>query len=237
MDTYETPINLVNEFRDTEVVAFLFGSSWSKGKPGEFYKDIIEFTRRHPHRFKCIYVSIDTDSTGFKQNTSNKPWLAMVWNDGSNLPISNHEDADEPIGPLAGSEDFLLAGEEDLESDLAEEDTTGKVYTRPFARVHLASKLGVLGVPTLVVYSLTQKKVLNYNVRPDLLLPERAETTWEAWHRGESADLSFTELLHKMRWTIVLLIFAIIYSLSVKLGGEDYNFLARWVLALAPKVA
>lgn len=94
-DPYGKGVDLKKEFRDTEVVGFLFGSSWSQGKVEEFYKvrfcshtgtlnwvrkiaqDIVTFSRRHPHRFKCIYCSVDTDEAAYKQNTENRPWLAM----------------------------------------------------------------------------------------------------------------------------------------------------------------
>lgn len=112
------------------------------------------------------------------------------WNDGSNLPSSTHEEATTPPA-LARDEHYLLADEADLESP----DTSS--YTRPYSRVHLASKWDIWAVPTLVVYHLQNDKrehvgkVLNWKVRPEMLEGDaKREKTWQAWEKGESADLS-----------------------------------------------
>ena len=104
------------------------------------------------------------------------------------LPNASHEDVDE-VPHLARDEDFLLADEQDFEPS-APNDHIG--YTRPYSRVHLAAKWLVLSVPTLIVYDLRTHKVINWNVRPELMKPDRADQTWRSWLKGESANLSIS---------------------------------------------
>ena len=92
--------------------------------------------------------------------------------------------------------------------------------------MHLASKFGVLATPTLVVYHVPSGRVINSNVKPDLLHEARAAQTWDDWQKGIAADLSFggasripssltsSELLRKSRWTIAFALFALIYSVN-----------------------
>jgi Na+/pantothenate symporter len=47
--------------------------------------------------------------------------------------------------------------------------------------------------------------------------------------KGRVPGFPLAETFWKMRWTVALLIFAIIYHLSVRFGGAEYNFLANFV--------
>ena len=90
------------------------------------------------------------------------------------------------MAPLTAQ--FLLNDEIDLDDALARDDPTA--YVRPFSRVHLACKLGVLATPTLVIYHVPSRRILNSSVKPDLLQDHRAAQTWDDWQKGVSADLS-----------------------------------------------
>lgn len=115
----------------------------------------------------------------------------MVWNDGSSLPDStppspaSDQEPEEP--QLHNSENFLLASEPDIDEALSHTDTSGEAYLRPFSRVHLAAKLNILAAPTLCVYSVEKKKMLDWNVRISRLQEGSRNETWERWEKGESS--------------------------------------------------
>ncbi|KAM0756377.1 hypothetical protein T439DRAFT_376580 [Meredithblackwellia eburnea MCA 4105] len=157
-DTHGKQVNLKQEFRDAKVVLFYFGSTW-QGSSNEPYNVIDKFARRHPHQLKVIYCSCDSSEANFKENMKGKPWLAMEWDDGSNLePPSPNPTSPFPPPSSTPREPFLLATDHDLESDLHTTDPSGSLYLRPFSRVHLAEKFQVLGVPGVVVYGLGKRK-------------------------------------------------------------------------------
>jgi hypothetical protein len=172
---------------------FLFGSEWalSRGGIASFYQDVFKYASANSHRFKLVYVSIDTDVDAFRRAVAHKPFLlSMEFHDGSNLPSSSHDDG--PIPPLARDEHYLLADDPDMEpeGERDPESTEPPVYARPFSRAHLAGKWGIVKVPTLLVYDLRTGQILNRNVQPALVTPDRVEKTWEAWQMGDSANLS-----------------------------------------------
>lgn len=68
----------------------------------------------------------------------------------------NEEFANAP--KLHNDEDFLLAGEVDIDASLSLTDTAGTSYLRPYSRVHLASKLDIISAPTLSIYHLPSKR-------------------------------------------------------------------------------
>jgi len=118
----------------------------------------------------------------------------MAWNDGSSLPDSTppspsiDSDSKEDSEPtLHNSENFLLASEPDIDEALSHTDTSGEAYLRPFSRVHLAAKLNILAAPTLCVYSVENKKMLDWNVRVARLKDGSGDETWERWEKGEGS--------------------------------------------------
>ncbi|SGY14758.1 BQ5605_C013g07090 [Microbotryum silenes-dioicae] len=205
--------NLQHTFRDAKVVLFMFGSTWP-GMSREPYQLVERFARENPHRCKVVYVSVDTSEATFNSQIQGKPWLAMEWNDGSNL--SEGSDSSDHGVP---SEPFLLAGDTDLEEDLHHSDPQGSLYTRPYSRVFLAEKHGVLGVPNLLVYHLEKREVLTTHARFDLLKPERWQGTWEKWERGEKISFSLGDVFGAMKWTLAFAAAGTAYLAAVHLGG------------------
>lgn len=202
VDSHGKPVNLKRYFQDCKVVALYFSSQWAGMPLKEYQRTITDFQSRHPHEFKVIYVSVDVDEEWYKAGVEGKPWVSMVWNDGSSLPSersggsnsgaaggfgsnlnaaaagkqgqhsnqSSSDDAstgspptpvngDELVDPpkLYNDEDFLLAGEIDIDASLSLTDTAGTSYLRPYSRVHLASKLDLIAAPTLAIYHLPSK--------------------------------------------------------------------------------
>lgn len=136
----------------------------------------------------------------------------MVWNDGSSLPTDSIDAAaskdfgsntDKPRGEKSGDnaaddelpnqprlyndEDFLLANEIDIDATLSITDTAGTSYLRPYSRVHLASKLDILAAPTLAIYHLPSRRLIEKNARIKRMQEKERHETWEHWSRGEGA--------------------------------------------------
>ncbi|KAH8918695.1 hypothetical protein BT69DRAFT_1267490, partial [Atractiella rhizophila] len=155
-------VDLMKELgSDVKAVGFLFAASWTRSSV-EAYKGLLDFARWQPHRFKLVYVSVDTDEKTYHANVLGREWLAMEWNDGSNLPSDRDPSDTTPLPPLSRNESFLLPFEPDLDFSLSLEDPTGAQYTRPYSRVFLAEKYGVLGVPNLLVYHTGKRKMVDW---------------------------------------------------------------------------
>ncbi|BGP17613.1 hypothetical protein JCM10213_001264 [Rhodosporidiobolus nylandii] len=213
---YAKPVDLQREFADAKVVLFFFGATWPGSSPEPF--DVVrQFAARHPHQCKVVYVSIDQTEQAYEQNTRQKPWLAMEWNDGSNTTSSPEGESDTPALPPL--EPFLLAGDPDLEEDLHASDPKGELYLRPYSRVHLAEKWNVLGVPNLAVYHPASQKILSYHARFDLLKPGKADPTWEKWSKGEKIQFGAGDLFYALRWSIGAAVLATGYLAAVRSGA------------------
>ncbi|KAN0061835.1 hypothetical protein ACQY0O_005828 [Thecaphora frezii] len=237
VDAHGEPVDLKRTFRDTKVVGFYFASQWAGQPLKEYHQAIAQFSRRHPHEFKAIYVSVDVDEQWYKAGTANKPWISMVWNDGSSMPTertdartSPSSDELEELPKLYNNEDFLLANETDIDESLSHTDRSGEAYLRPFSRVHLAAKLNIVAAPTLCIYHLESGKMLEWNVRMSRLTQsqQRADETWERWKKGErSASFGLQDALTSAPLTWFALLLAIIYWLAIYFGGEEYNIVRK----------
>ncbi|GAA5991078.1 hypothetical protein JCM10908_006528 [Rhodotorula pacifica] len=234
---YGKEVDLEREFVDTKLVLFLFGATW-RGSIMTPYENVADFARRHPHQCKVIYVSADSSERVFEQNTRQKPWLAMEWNDGSNMetpgaPIdesaadpNNNTPASEPLEP------FLLAGDPDLEDEVHHSDPKGELYLRPYSRVYLAEKWDVLGVPNLVVYHLPTRRILTQHARFDLLKAGNSESTWAKWSEGEKIEFGVADLAYALRWSIALAVLAISYAVSVRIGAIP-DVITEWTTSFS----
>lgn len=268
VDNGGSPVNLKQYFRDCKVVALYFSSQWAGMPLKEYHKTITDFQAKHPHEFKVIYVSVDVDEEWYKAGVQDKPWVSMVWNDGSSLPSERGEASevtsakagfgsnlnprssasssaehsaqyssddgsatfDSPLIDLSSppklynEEDFLLAGEVDIDSTLSLTDTAGTSYLRPYSRVHLASKLDILAAPTLAIYHVPSKKLIERNARMRRMQDGERHETWERWSRGEgSGGLSFKDALQSNKVMVFVSLVSLLYFVLVQLGGEKYN--------------
>lgn len=240
VDAHGVPVDLRKTFRDTKVVGFYFASQWAGQPLKEYHQTISDFCRQHPHEFKAIYVSVDVDEQWYKAGVKDKPWISMVWNDGSSMPAERADrtaansdgDLDE-LPQLYNNEDFLLANEQDIDESLSHTDKSGEAYLRPFSRVHLAAKLNIIAAPTLCIYHVQSGKMLEWNVRMGRLSSNRSRETWEKWLAGESAaNFGFTDALSVAPYTILIGLVALLYFIVVKVGGEEYNVLKRTLHSL-----
>lgn len=125
---------------------------------------------------------------------------------------------------LHNEEDFLLANEIDIDASLMLTDTAGTSYLRPYSRVHLASKLDILAAPTLAIYHVPSRRLIERNVRVRRMQENEREETWARWERGEGAGgIGFVDALHRNKFMLVLSFFSLAYFLLVRVGGEKYN--------------
>lgn len=219
VDGYGRPVDLRRTFRDTKVVAFYFASQLAQRAEKDYDRAVANLCRAHPHEFKAVYVSVDMDERYFAAATRNQPWLAMVWDDGSSVDA----DADE-----GGGESFLLAGDEDLDESVVAADAPGTCYVRPFSRVYMADKFDVLVAPTLVIYHVGTRTVLDRGVRAHKLRYGGEEEAAARWLRGErTPSLSAFDVVQLAPWTVVLALVAALYAVVVAVGGEEFHVLRR----------
>ncbi|CAO1620816.1 unnamed protein product [Jaminaea pallidilutea] len=272
------PIDLQKYFRDCKVLALYFSSQWAGMPLKEYQKIITDFQSKHPHEFKVVYVSVDVDEEWYKAGVEGKPWVSMVWNDGSSLPSersdytastgfgsnlkassaadrrsgaasSGSDDGSsgvntpltpsEPLPPvkLHNEEDFLLAGEIDIDSSLSLTDTAGTSYLRPYSRVHLASKLDILAAPTLAIYHVPTRRLIERNARMRRMQEHEGPETWARWSKGEGAGgLGLQDAIHSNRAMVLVALLSLGYFLMVKIGGPEFNFIPRLLGQVEQKV-
>lgn len=235
VDTHGQPVDLRRMFRDTKIVGFYFASQWAGQPLKEYHQAISDLCRAHPHEFKAIYVSVDVDEQWYKAGVQDKPWMSMVWNDGSSMPTERSDRTAAPVSPdgdldelprLYNNEDFLLANENDIDESLSHTDKSGEAYLRPFSRVHLAAKLNIIAAPTLCIYHLESGKMLEWNVRMGRLASHRVDETWQKWQQGERAsNFSIQDVFAIAPYTILLAALAAVYYVVVLFAGPEYNVL------------
>ncbi|CBQ73053.1 conserved hypothetical protein [Sporisorium reilianum SRZ2] len=237
VDAYGVPVDLRQTFRDTKVVGFYFASQWAGQPLKEYHQAIADFCRHHPHEFKAVYVSVDVDEQWYKAGVKDKPWISMVWNDGSSMPAERADRTAAPSSPdgdldelprLYNNEDFLLANETDIDESLSHTDKSGEAYLRPFSRVHLAAKLNIIAAPTLCIYHVPSGKMLEWNLRMGRLSAHRSKDTWDKWCAGESASsFSVGDAFAVAPYTFLVAILAVLYFVFVRFAGEEYNVLRK----------
>lgn len=224
IDGYGHPVDLRRAFRDTKVVAFYFASQLAQRAEKDYDRAVANLCRAHPHEFKAVYVSVDMDERYFAAATRNQPWLAMAWDDGSSADADECEEADAD----AGGESFLLAGDDDLDESVVAADAAGTCYVRPFSRVFMADKFDVLVAPTLVIYHVGTRTVLDRGVRAHKLRYGGEEEAAAHWLRGErTPSLNAFDVVQLAPWTVVLALVAALYALVVAVGGEEFHVLRR----------
>ena len=150
--------------------------------------------------------------------TRNQPWLSMTWDDGSSA------ENDDEGGESPEAESFLLAGDADIEESVVAADTQGLCYVRPFSRVYMADKLDVLAAPTLVIYHVGTRQILDRHVRVQKLRYGGEEEVIAHWLEGNrTPGFNFMDFVQLSPWTVVLAILAAVYATMVAIGGQKFN--------------
>ncbi|KAH9810587.1 hypothetical protein DFH28DRAFT_1085542 [Melampsora americana] len=168
-------------FRDCEVVGFFFATLWNPHKE-KFQNHVLEFTQHHPHRFKCIYVSIDSKKSDFELATRDKAWVHMTWNDGSKRREEGRKKSK-----------FILPFEHELLNEIFSTSNPPISDPRPISRISLVQHLNILSTPTLSIYHLKKQVWLERNVRMNLFeSKEQREHAWDLWQRGEQIGFNWS---------------------------------------------
>ncbi|POW09911.1 hypothetical protein PSHT_08892 [Puccinia striiformis] len=118
-------------FRDCKVVGFFFFINMEI-RSRIIQQNVMELCNRNPHRFKCIYVSIDSTKQDFISATKDKPWINMIWDDGSNM-----ESEEKP--KIIQKVDFITPIEQDLIKKIIAGKLDIKQDSRFFSRVGLCA--------------------------------------------------------------------------------------------------
>jgi len=206
-------------FRECKVVGFLFSMNW-RYDPKAFQTHVVQLCLRNPHRFKCIYVSVDSCKEDFDRATKDKPWFNMIWEDGSNVEedsqVKPQLDFITPMEPERIKRIFWRgAGDHKRE----EEDDDG----RPLSRVGLCAGAEVLYAPTLMIYHVESGRWLERCVAAGVIeTREKREEALERWERGESLGVTWTDILVGLRWAILFSSIGLIYCLLVRFD-DAYN--------------
>lgn len=159
--------------------------------------------------------NINTPSTSTQHSAQSSSDEKTIGDDADDLPAQPK---------LHNEEDFLLANEIDIDASLSLTDTAGTSYLRPYSRVHLASKLDILAAPTLAIYHIPSRKLIERNVRVRRMQENEREETWARWDKGEGAGgIGFRDALHQNRFMLWVSLISLVYFLLVKIGGEKYN--------------
>ncbi|KAH9456722.1 hypothetical protein MJO28_006790 [Puccinia striiformis f. sp. tritici] len=212
-------------FRDCKVVGFFFSSIWKYDRES-FQQNVMELCNRNPHRFKCIYVSIDSTKQDFISATKDKPWINMIWDDGSNM-----ESEEKP--KIIQKVDFITPIEQDLIKKIIAGKLDIKQDSRFFSRVGLCAGLEVLFAPTLMIYHLESRTWLEHNVSHGAVgSREKREIALETWEKGQRLTLSIMDILVGLRWAILISTVGIVYFILVR-ADDSYNLvhLVEWFMS------
>ncbi|KNZ50870.1 hypothetical protein VP01_41g6 [Puccinia sorghi] len=184
-----------------------------------FQTNVMELCQRNPHRFKCIYVSIDSCKQDFDRATRDKPWFNMIWEDGSNV---QQDEKDKPqldfMTPMEQERiKQILSGGEGDNKKREEEDG------RPISRVGLCAGVEVLYAPTLMIYHVESGRWLERGVSHGAISTrEKRELALEKWEKGESLGVSWTDILYGLRWALLFSAIGITYFFLVRFD-DAYN--------------
>lgn len=217
IDGHGQGVDLKQAFRDTKLVVFYFGSHWNATDGRGCQQLVSNLCRQYPHEVKVVYVSVDTDARHYKAATRNRPWLSLEWHDGSSIDPDKEEEEEDAL-----PEQFLLADDADPDDSVVQSDATGTSYVRPFSRVHMAYKFDVLMTPTLVVYHVPTRRILDKNVRLQRLRSERLHQSVSVWLRGEtSPPINWIDVVYMTPWTFISAALLLLYlGLRLVLGDQ-----------------
>lgn len=210
-------VDLKHAFRDAKLVVFYFGSHWNATDGRGCERLVSNLCRQYPHEVQVVYISVDTDVRHYEAATRNRPWLSLDWHDGSSIDPDKAEGEEEEL-----PEQFLLADDADPDDLVVQSDATGTSYVRPFSRVYMAYSFDVLMTPTLVVYHVPTRRILDKNVRLQRLRSERLHESVSVWLRGEtSPPMNWIDVMYMTPWTFISAALLLLYlGLRLVLGEQ-----------------
>ncbi|WWC91269.1 uncharacterized protein L201_006212 [Kwoniella dendrophila CBS 6074] len=223
--------NLSKYFAEKEVLVLYAGSEFGENNIRGFHRDLQSFQQKYKSA-SVIYISTDVLEKQLKSIIQGKTWLNLTFFDNSDFaPIGEPDEKDWSVNlqEVKRGEDFLQAGEielgvEKIQFGIEENEND---YVRPLSRAGLTILMNVFSTPSISIYHLPTHQFLAKNVSMNSFKPENIDKNYQIWKGGESTSIKISDIINKMKWTLLLLVLAILYHFAVRFGGEQYDFIPK----------
>ncbi|WRT69006.1 uncharacterized protein IL334_005988 [Kwoniella shivajii] len=223
--------NLSKYFHEKEILVLYAGSEYGENNIRSFHRDLTTFAQKH-RSASVIYVSTDVLPQQAERVLNGKPWLRMTFFDNSDFaPVGEPEDKNWSVGleEVNRGEEFLQAGEVEMGIEKIEfgQEENENDYVRPLSRAGLTILMNVFTTPSISVYHIPTHSFLAKNVKMSSFAPENVEKNYTIWKGGETTSVSTSDVISRMKWTLILLVLAILYHLAIRFGGEQYDLIPK----------
>ncbi|WWC73156.1 uncharacterized protein I206_107122 [Kwoniella pini CBS 10737] len=223
--------NLSKYFADKEVLILYAGSEYGENNIRGFHRDLSTLDSKYKSS-SVIYISTDVLIQQAENVLKDKSWLRMTFFDNSDFaPIGEPLEKDWSVGleEVKRGEEFLQAGEIELGVEKIEfgKEENENDYVRPLSRAGLTILMNVFSTPSVSIYHLPTHTFLSKNVNISLFKPENIDKNYKIWQGGETTSIKISDIIQKMKWTLFLLVLAIIYHLVIRFGGQQYDFIPK----------
>ncbi|KAK6904371.1 hypothetical protein I203_105183 [Kwoniella mangroviensis CBS 8507] len=218
-------------FEGKEVLVLYAGSEYGENNIRGFHRDLTTFAQKYKSS-SVIYISTDVLPQQANNVLQGKPWLRMTFFDNSDFaPVGEPDEKDWSVGmeEVKRGEDFLQAGEVEMGVEKIQfgQEENENDYVRPLSRAGLTVLMNVFSTPSISIYHIPTHTFLAKNVNMSSFKPENIDRNYQVWKGGESTSVKISDIIDKMKWTLLLLLIAVGYHLAVRFGGEQYNFIPR----------
>ncbi|ADV23010.1 hypothetical protein I315_06580 [Cryptococcus gattii Ru294] len=178
-----------------------------------------------------IYVSVDTDPQAPLRVLQGKPWLRMTFNDNSDFATVGKDKGQEvEMEEVARGEDFVQAGEMEIgmENVVFGVEEYQNEYVRPLSRAAVTHIMRVFSTPSVAVYHLPSHTLIAKNLKPSVFNPSSIDKTYDTWRKGGNPSLRFiVDVVRALRLPLIGLLFALIYQIAIRFGGDQYHVIPR----------
>ncbi|WVQ93269.1 hypothetical protein IAU59_000335 [Kwoniella sp. CBS 9459] len=226
--------NLDKYFKEKEVLILYAGSEYGENNIRAFHRDLTAFAQAN-RSAAVVYVSTDLSPPAMDRVLKDKSWLRLTFFDNSDFATVGQTNEERDLSALVEDvkrgEDFVQAGEMEMgveKVNLGVEEYQNH-YVRPLSRAAVTVVMSVFSTPSIAVYHLPTHSFVAKNVKMSAFSPTQVDKNYAVWRDGGSPSIKtkLLESLRSMRWSIILLLLAMLYHLAIKYGGESYNFIPR----------
>ncbi|WWC64084.1 uncharacterized protein I303_106691 [Kwoniella dejecticola CBS 10117] len=222
--------NISKYFAEKEVLILYAGSEYGENNIRGFHRDLSTLAQRYKSA-SVIYVSTDVLPRQADNVLQGKSWLRMTFFDNSDFAPVGEPEKDWSVGmeEVKRGEEFLQAGEIEMgvEKIQFDQEENENDYVRPLSRAGLTVLMNVFSTPSVAVYHLPTHTFLAKNVSISSFKPEQIDKNYKIWRGGETTSVKIADIIEKMKWTLLLLLLAVIYHLAVRFGGKEYDFIPK----------
>ncbi|WVQ90010.1 hypothetical protein IAS59_003786 [Cryptococcus gattii] len=221
--------NLDKYFAEKEVLVLYAGSEYGENNLRAFHRELTSFAERY-RSAAVIYVSVDTDPQAPLRVLQGKPWLRMTFNDNSDFATVGKDKGQEvEMEEVARGEDFVQAGEMEIgmENVVFGVEEYQNEYVRPLSRAAVTHIMRVFSTPSVAVYHLPSHTLIAKNLKPSVFNPSSIDKTYDTWRKGGNPSLRFIDVVRALRLPLIGLLFALIYQIAIRFGGDQYHVIPR----------